>query len=289
MKTTAAAARRLPPAPGAARVPEPAMAPAAGSALPTPPAPHLGRGGTGREGGVWKRTYPAAAGHRSATRAAHRTPRAPPSPAASPLAPAVPCRAGSCRCPARGAAGGAAWRWGQRVAGPYLQGSPWPAAGRSVCPPGAIPAPSIPSPAPHARCYSDRLPPHRWSRAVEGVREPLSDGGCAGNPERWRVCRRPSETEGVQQILSDGGCAGISLASPSDGGCAGASFILAERWRMCRSLLWPCCPVGQGQGAFSQPHVGTQPLHPSARQLPDPQLPPLPHRRAAGFVADSSQ
>lgn len=50
----------------------------------------------------------------------------------------------------------------------------------------------------------------------------------------------------MQEPLRDRGCAGTSLASPSDGGHARASFILAERWRMCRSppssLL--CCGTG---------------------------------------------
>lgn len=77
------------------------------------------------------------------------------------------------------------------VAGPYLQRSPWPAAGRSACPPGAMPAPSIPSPAPHGTLLQ-RPPPAAtgWSRAMEDVQE------------------HPS-------------------ASPRDGGCAGASFALA--------------------------------------------------------------
>lgn len=61
-------------------------------------------------------------------------------------------------------------------------------------------------------------------------------------------------------------------ASPSDGGCAEGSFGLTAL-------------EGWGRGAFPQPWVGgMQPLRPSARQLPDPKLPPLPHRRAAGVA-----
>lgn len=114
MKTTAAAARRLPPAPGAARVPEPAVAPAAGSALPTPPAPHPG------EGGVWKRTSPAAAGHRAATRAASER---------SPDPPCAPRPSGALQSrqlplPCAGDCWGGCWALGGRgYQGPTFRGA----------------------------------------------------------------------------------------------------------------------------------------------------------------------
>lgn len=96
-----------------------------------------------------------------ATLAGASPPRVPTGPAGSPLIPAMPFKArpktGSCRSLAGGGCWGAR-AWGQRVAGPYLQGSPWPAAGRSACPPGAMPAPSIPSPAPHGTLLQ-RPPP----------------------------------------------------------------------------------------------------------------------------------
>lgn len=112
----------------------------------------------------------------------------------------------------------------------------------------------------------------------------LSDEGCAGGSfglaERWKMCRSLFRLhrvmEGVPDPLwaspSDGGCAVPPSASPSDGGCAEGSFGLTAL-------------EGWGRGAFPQPWVGgMQPLRPSARQLPDPKLPPLPHRRAAGVA-----
>lgn len=171
MKTTAAAARRPPPAPGAARVPEPAVVPAVGSAPRT-----TASRGARREGGVWKRTYPAPAGHHASVLIPSRAsteiqtwprspepppPVCPPAPQGHPSSRRCPSKPGPRQAAAGPLPGGGCWgarAWGQRVAGPYLQGSPWPAAGRSACPPGAMPAPSIPSPAPHGTLLQ-RPPP----------------------------------------------------------------------------------------------------------------------------------
>lgn len=81
---------------------------------------------------------------------------------------------------------------GKRRAGPYLQGSPRPAAGRFARPPGAMPAPSIPS-LRHGALLQ-RPPPSAAPAMEEDVQEPPSASREPGWP---RGCSPPGPFHGA--------------------------------------------------------------------------------------------
>lgn len=81
---------------------------------------------------------------------------------------------------------------GKRRAGPYLQGSPRPAAGRFARPPGAMPAPSIPS-LRHGALLQ-RPPPSAAPAMEEDVQEPPSASREPGWP---RGCSPPCPFHGA--------------------------------------------------------------------------------------------